>query len=215
MKKLIIFDMDGVIIDSELFYKNRMYDFLKMYNSDLNVETVYETAGMGRDGCKKFIGKVTGMPENESYALYTEYKKKNYIDDYSKLINQDAIKLIKYCKNEEYLLALASNTIKKNLDKKISGCGLEGVFDYVISGDQVEKMKPDPEIYLKTAQTMNKKPNDCIVVEDSFFGIEAGKKAGMYVVARKHPKLIVDVSAADFATYDLRDFIGMIKQAIT
>ncbi len=73
-------------------------------------------------------------------------------------------------------------------------------------------MKPDPEIYLKAAQAMHRNPEDCVVVEDSFFGIEAGKRAGMFVVARKHPKLIVDVSSADFATYDLRDCIDIIEQ---
>ena len=212
MKKLIIFDMDGVLIDSELFYKNRMYDFLKIYNNGTDIEAVYQTAGLGRDDCRKFIGEVICKPEDEAYDLYTEYKKENYISDYGKLINQDAIELLMYCKTTGHPLALASNTSAKSLKIKIFECGLEGLFDCVISGDQVKNMKPDPEIYLKTAQAMHRNPEDCVVVEDSFFGIEAGKRAGMFVVARKHPKLIVNVSSADFATYDLRDCIDIIEQ---
>ena len=109
--------MDGVIIDSELFYKDRMYDFLKNHVDTIDRQTVYRTAGMGKDACKKFIEDVTGIPAHESYALYTEYKKQHYIKDYKALINVDALGLLTFCRNNGFLVALASNTIKETLDK--------------------------------------------------------------------------------------------------
>ena len=73
-------------------------------------------------------------------------------------------------------------------------------------------MKPDPDIYLKVAQLLHMDPKQCIVIEDSAIGIQAGKNAGMYVVARKHPKLDADVSAADYVTHDLRDLIPVLEE---
>lgn len=95
-----------------------------------------------------------------------------------------ATRLIKHLSRNGVPLALASNSPKSNVEAKIS-ChqGWKESFSVIIGGDEVEKGKPSPEIFLEAAKRLNIDPSRCLVIEDSLPGITAGKAAGMEVVA--------------------------------
>lgn len=82
----------------------------------------------------------------------------------------------------------------------------------IVSGEQCENSKPDPEIYLMTAAKLHIEPHQCFAVEDSTYGIEAGKRAGMTVIAKKVDSQWVDQSRADYRVARLLQISSLLKR---
>ncbi|MBQ1827202.1 MAG: HAD family phosphatase [Erysipelotrichaceae bacterium] len=212
MVKLVIFDLDGVIVDSEVKNKERLFSFLRQYNSQITFEDVCKTAGFGNQQTKSYVGEMTGMDPEEAYSLYSQFKKTyKGISSYGEIINEDAVDLLEWLRENNYRAAVASSSTMKKLKVKLEESGTYKYFDYVLSAEEVTKGKPDPEIFLKTADHFGIDYKDCVVIEDSPVGIEAGKRAGMTVIARDNRILPVDTSKADFRTYDLKEAIDFIR----
>ncbi len=208
MIRLVIFDLDGVIIDSEVKNKERLFCFLREHVPAITYEEVCRTAGFGNEETRKFIHEVTGIDEKEGYELYSGFKK-NYqgIRSYGDIVNQDAVTLLKWLKDHGFTLALATSTRKGKLQVKMSEAEIEGYFDHVVSAEDVTRGKPDPEMFIKAAEHFTVSVEECVVIEDSVVGIEAGRRAGMTVIARDNRLLPVDTSAADMSFYDLTEAI--------
>ena len=81
----------------------------------------------------------------------------------------------------------------------------------MVSGHQVHASKPNPEIYLHTAQALGVKPAECLAIEDSSYGIEAARRAGMKVFAYRDERYGVDQSKADSIIDDMRDVVAYLK----
>jgi HAD superfamily hydrolase (TIGR01509 family) len=97
-------------------------------------------------------------------------------------LNDGALDLLKSL-NGNVKLALASMNNKPVISHVLTACGLGGFFDVVLSADEVFNPKPDPEIFLKCASKLQLQPEQCVVVEDSVFGVRAAKAAGMSCIA--------------------------------
>ena len=95
--------------------------------------------------------------------------------------------------------------------KELFGCGISNYFDLICTGDDFTESKPSPEIYLYCMNQFGLKPQECIVVEDSVFGIEAGKRAGMYVIARK-TNFSFSQEQADVIVTDLNSTQNLIEK---
>jgi len=101
-----------------------------------------------------------------------------------------AIKITHHFKNKKIPIALATSSYKHLLDKKFhSNPEWLTIFDFVITGDSVERAKPDPDIFIKAAKGLNLEPSQCLVFEDSPAGAESGRKAGCTVVAVPDPSI--------------------------
>ncbi|CAD6340685.1 unnamed protein product [Miscanthus lutarioriparius] len=117
-----------------------------------------------------------------------------------------ATRLIKHLRSNGVPTALASNSPRSNIEAKIS-ChqGWKECFSTIVGGDEVEKGKPSPDIFLEAAKRMNATPN-CLVIEDSLPGVTAGKAAGMHVIAVPSiPKKTAEFSSADVVINSLLD----------
>ena len=93
-------------------------------------------------------------------------------------------------KEKNYKIALATSAKRERVEKQIKDKWLKESFDAIVCGDDVEKGKPSPDIFLKAAKKLNVNPNECIVIEDSSAGIKAAFNAGMagiHVVDLKEP----------------------------
>lgn len=209
--KAMIFDMDGVIIDSEICFIQRTIDISNQVGQPVSFEEAKHCIGFSYDNflsycVNRFQVEISIMDE-----MITRYNEEHPLD-YSKLINEDTIELINYLKKKGYCLALASSTYKDRLKKKLEDCQLENTFDLVVSGDQVARRKPYPDIYLKTAKLLDISVNDCIVFEDSKVGIQAAHDANMKVIARIDKRLQNDTSLADYAVEDMRKVIELFEK---
>jgi len=181
MLKAIIFDLDGTLVDSlpyhheswRIFFKNNNleeHDFsevLKEYKGGGTLELMTSVFGdmYTKDELKK-------MTDDKEIIFRDIYKSKIYPIE-------GLIKFLDNLKENNILLSIGSNAIRKNVLMTIEELGITGYFSSIICGDEVSKGKPDPEMYLKTLSNLKMDKNECIIFEDSIEGVTAAKNAGI------------------------------------
>ena len=107
--------------------------------------------------------------------------------------------------------AIASSSYRELIDELVEIAGIADVLDYTISGHECSAFKPDPEIYLRAMEALGVEPAECLVIEDSPLGIEAGKRSGARVLAlRPHEGVNLDQSRADAAIDNLTDILAAL-----
>jgi beta-phosphoglucomutase len=184
MIKGILFDMDGVLVDSEEYICKAaimMFDELgiKAYPADFK-----PFVGMGEN---RYIG---GVAEHYKLSVDIEKVKARTYEIYRNIVSNKLAPLpgshefIDKCKNKGFKLALATSADKIKMEINLKGIGLTAVtFDSIITGNDVVNKKPSPEIYLKAAESIGLKPEQCLVVEDAVSGIRSGRSAGCRCLA--------------------------------
>lgn len=194
----IIFDLDGVLVDSEEFYYQRRKAFLKNYNLSIEQIPVQFFIGADMRSLWKTIFEVNDTIYDEAFLTehYLKYKEEHPID-YSSLIEPDAKKVLQYLKRNGYKIGLASSSSTAVIQEVLKEGQFTSYFDVVISGTQFEKSKPNPEIYEYTANKLGVKPENCLVIEDSEKGIRAAYDAKMSVWALKDLHFGMDQRLAD------------------
>lgn len=178
--KAVLFDMDGVLIDSGYAMREASLNMLKeCYGISGKHKDFYPFTGMGE---KAYIGGVSakyGVPyedamKEKAYAAYGK-EFRHLIKTYDGICD-----LIYYLKEKGYKVAVASSADRVKVVINIETIGLKpDDFDAVLTGSDTEKKKPDPEIYLLAAKAVGIEPSGCIVVEDAISGIKAAENAGM------------------------------------
>lgn len=184
MKKFaVLFDMDGVIVDSNPVHKIAIEQFCKKYNLELSEETLNKKV-WGRQN-KDWIPAVFERHlEPELLAEYAFEKEKLFRELYEKEIEAlpGLEDFLKQLEKKGIPKAIATSAPIENVDFVLEKTGLRKYFQTILHDAFVEKGKPDPEIYLKTADALNFDPTDCIVFEDSLSGVQSGLNAGCKVV---------------------------------
>ena len=188
--KSIIFDMDGVIFDTELVYLEIWSKVFEKYGYKLQKEVYAEVLGTGRENVKKVFLNNYGneLPIDKMYREKDEDLEKAV--DKGIPLTQGAYEILSYLKNNNYKIALATSASKERALKQLRYADIEKFFDVIVSRDDVKETKPNPDIFLKAAKKLNFNPNECIVIEDSSAGIKAAFNAGMagiHVVDLKEP----------------------------
>ena len=188
--KSIIFDMDGVIFDTELVYLEIWSKVFEKYGYKLQKEVYAEVLGTGRENVKKVFLNNYGneLPIDKMYREKDEDLEKTV--DKGIPLKQGAYEILSYLKNNNYKIALATSASKETALKQLRYADIEKFFDVIVSRDDVKETKPNPDIFLKAAKKLNVNPNECIVIEDSSAGIKAAFNAGMagiHVVDLKEP----------------------------
>lgn len=183
--KTVIFDMDGVIFDTERVYIECCIEAAKAL--PVPEEQVYETCvkctGTNEFQTMEFFHRDFSpfLTEAECQTLRDEsvrFFKKRYTE---KLIPMKAgvVELLEYLKEQGIRIALASSTRKDIVERELADAGILPYFESVTGGDVVKISKPNPEIYLIACDKMQVSPQECFAIEDSFNGIRAAKAAGM------------------------------------
>ncbi|MBE5796030.1 MAG: HAD family hydrolase [Clostridiales bacterium] len=181
--KAFIFDMDGLMFDTERVFVSA-WDYAG------------EKMGVGKAGymCLKTLGMNTAACEQawrdefaeqvDTAALWAYSRE--YMDAYYSKYTVSAKKglhdLLTYLRRKGYKLAVASSTKRATVEKHLLSAGVRGYFDAVITGDMVEKSKPEPDIYLRAAMELGVKPEECYALEDSRNGLLSAHAAGMKVI---------------------------------
>ena len=184
MIKGVLFDMDGVLVDSERFIckaASMMFDELgvKVQPSDF-----HPFVGMGEN---MYIG---GVAEMYSLDVDIEQVKARTYEIYGMIVRYKLSLLpgakgfISECRKKGLKLALATSADRIKMEINLKEIGLSGdSFNSIITGLDVENKKPFPDIYIKAAESIGLEPNKCLVVEDAVSGIKAGKSAGCRCLA--------------------------------
>lgn len=197
--KAFIFDLDGVLIDTEPVFFEHMKGFLESKNFDISNLKFTDVVGTDAQSRFKALSKKIPNFYKDIDTFRSEFKKfkKDYKFDYKTVVFDGVYDILEDLKNKGYKIALASSSYKDTIKKVMDELNFYHYFDFVISGEDLKESKPNPEIYLKTVEELGLIPDECLVVEDSTTGIKAAKSAGLYTVAIKDKKFYIDQSQAD------------------
>lgn len=211
MYKGIIFDIDGVLVNSEKFYMERRMDFFKSINIKPGSSDINDFVGSNATKIWEVLVPEDSQKRERLKKIYlTEYEQNNPID-FEKYANKDLKFVIESLYDSNIKVSIASAGSVKNIEKFINDTGVKKYLDFYLSGEELKENKPDPEIYIKASDKMNIKRESLLVVEDSVLGIKSAKRAGLKVVALKpQDNYSVDQSEADLIIDRLRDLLNII-----
>lgn len=187
--KCIIFDMDGVIIDSEELHKRAYYHTFKSIGVHVT-EEMYKTL-TGSSTINAFQKLVEHFHLELDPEDLVQQKRKFYVNlfenDPTLHLVEGIEELIKYCYSKKYKLILASSSAMVNINRVFRRFNLDQYFDAKISGADLKESKPNPEIFIKAAQLGRVSSENCLVIEDSDNGVKAANKAQIFVVGYRNP----------------------------
>ena len=179
-KKAVIFDMDGVIFDTEKVYLDIWIEVFEKYGYKMTKELYITVMGTGRKNVIKTFLENFG----DDLPIEKMYEEKDnqlfYIIENQGIPLKKGVKeLFSMLKEKNYKIALATSAKRDRVEKQIKDKWLKESFDAIVCGDDVEKGKPSPDIFLKAAKEIDVEAKDCFVVEDSPAGIKAAFSGGM------------------------------------
>jgi HAD superfamily hydrolase (TIGR01509 family) len=182
-KSLFIFDMDGVIVDTEPLYIKMNKDFLSQHNAFISDEAYNQFIGISATTMWDYLREKYHLPFTTNELIGLEKQAKYDILDKSPLKPIDGIvDLLDMLKSKNYRIAIASSSMRKNIELIISKTNLNGYFDCFISGEDIQYGKPAPDIFLKAMNHFHEIPENCIVLEDSKNGVLAANAANMFCI---------------------------------
>ena len=210
MFKAVLFDMDGVLADTESFYNRRRAAYLAEVLP--SYDGPWDFAGSNDVAIWETIVPGDAVLRDRLHAGYDRYRAE-HPEDYRALGNPEAPAVFAYLKDAGVLVGIASSSEVAMIERMMRETGLVGLVDAYVSGHDVEHHKPAPDVYLACMEQLGVRPQECVVVEDSATGIAAGVAAGAYVVALgQYVAPTTDQSAADLCISRLRELPVVLEK---
>lgn len=212
MIEAVIFDMDGVIVDTEPVYYKRLQDFMQHNGVEAEVKDLNRIVGSSSTDTWRIIQEIWGeeLDQKKYSAEYEDFYREHPIR-YDEIVDPDIYRVLDWLKEERFKIGLASSSSLPNIQQVLQECNLTHYFDSILSGEMFHQSKPNPEIYLKSAEKLEVEPEKCLAVEDSTYGITAGKAAGMFVVAKEDNRFNFEQHLADKKIKRLTEVISVLK----
>ena len=204
MNCTIIFDMDGVLFDSENLILQNWTELALRYGYDVEEMTKVFYSCIGTNMVT--TGEIVRGHYGEAFP-YEEFRAessklfKEKVEKYGMPVKQGARELLAFLKEKNATVGLASSTRKCVVEEELKAAGLREYFDAVVGGDMVEHSKPEPDVFLKCAKELSVNPEETYIIEDSYNGIRAAKKAGATAI------MVPDLIMPDEEMKNLSDYI--------
>lgn len=210
MFKGIVFDMDGVLINSEYFYFNRRRAFLKEKGIIPSTENFHDYVGQTNKEIWNQMVKNDSTLRVQLQEEYSHYSQVHSLS-YREALNKGVIDTIEELKERGYKVAIASSSEKLIIEKMIDECELTSYIDYYISGEECQKSKPNPEIYTKAVKGLSLRKKECLAVEDSPLGIQSATSSGLFTLALRQKEIYLDQSKADAVITNIHQMLNYIN----
>jgi sugar-phosphatase len=210
----VIFDMDGVLIDSEPLWKIAMEEVFHALGSTLKKEDFQKTVGLRIDEVVHFWN------HHENWGISNESEiEEAIIVKMIELISKNAqplsgvIETLTFLKNKGIKIGLATSSSSRLIKVVLAELNIARFFDFVHSAENEAYGKPHPAVYIKVAEKLNVSPTKCLVIEDSFNGVIAGLAAKMKVVCIPEKTHFPNqrLAVADFHFETMNDFLLEIQ----
>lgn len=218
MLQAIIFDMDGVIVDTEYLEFSMQKQFIeniKEHNRPITLEQQSEVVGKSLKEIPMVIKKLTesSLPLAEIQTRYQAFFNDLFSNvDYLSIFRSDIKQIIDFAKAQGIKLAVASSSALSHINNILTECGIKDDFDLIVTGDNFARSKPDPAIYRYTCEKLGVKPENAVAIEDSYYGMISAKTAGLTVIGYEEKRMIIDQSPADYMGKDMSEILALIKR---
>jgi beta-phosphoglucomutase family hydrolase len=201
MLRAVIFDFDGVLVDSELLHHKAFNHIFAQFNFQITTEEYFDRfLGLSDEELLRTIDKEKELFLSENQFEQMLHEKAHTFKNLA--MTQAAViagvpQILKMLSDNKIPMAICSGALLPEIEMILKGANLRHFFDCIVSAEQVKKGKPDPEGFLLALKLLNRKkqtiqPEDCVVIEDSNWGLEAAKAAGM------HPVAVTNSYSADY-----------------
>ena len=179
-----IFDMDGVLVDSNPFHLKKWEALLDEHRIAFDRDELPRLILGHRNDTtlRHFFGPNLGTDETQRLGDELEETFREMIRPHARPVPGLEALIIAF-HNAGIPMAVASSAMTKNVEFIVDVLGFRHYFRHLVTGDEVRHAKPDPEIYIKAAEKLEIQPSRCVAFEDSFVGVESAKRAGMICVA--------------------------------
>ena len=181
MKKGAIFDMDGTLVDTEKFFRDAWLETADKFNVKRKPELAVAMSGSQKVKMPEILREFYPTVDAEKYIsmvyAQVEARREKNIE-----LKSGVAEILEYFKAEKIPMAVASSSPAEIIEKNLTRTGIKKYFDVLIAGDEVENGKPAPDIFLKAAEKIGVKPENCYIFEDSFNGIRAAVAAKSFAV---------------------------------
>lgn len=177
--KCIIFDCDGVLVDSEPIGNQVLVDMANSYGADIDLDYAFKHfKGGSIYTCRDKIQALVNQPLSQDFIA--EYRRRSYSAFKEQIQPVEGVKEVIESLSIPFCVASSGPTEKIRLNLELTGL-LPYFEDNIFSCYTIEKWKPEPDVFIWAAKTMGFKPEDCVVIEDSLTGIQAAKAGGFDV----------------------------------
>jgi HAD superfamily hydrolase (TIGR01509 family) len=197
MSKLVVFDLDGVLIDSKEVHFNALNLALEEVGADLVIsrneqDDIFE--GLTTNAKLNILTEMKGLAQTRHKQIWE--RKQHYSSKLFTSVSEDRelISLLKYIRSNDIKVAVASNSIRATLDSCLQSLGIEALIDYSLSNEDVSAPKPSPEIYLSCMSHFGTASEDTVIFEDSEIGLRAAYASGA--------GLVVEVQSRSSITFE-------------
>ena len=182
MIKGIIFDMDGVVVDNHQYHFKTWMALSKKYNFELNAQ-IYRDHYNGKTN-SDLMRMIFGQLSDPELKKYSDEKEDNYQSLYLAHMKAHTglLDFLSYLQQKNIRIALGTSAPTKNVDFTLDTLDIRSYFEAIVDGTQVQRGKPDPQVYQLCAMRLGLDPKDCVVFEDSLAGLESGSLAGCKIV---------------------------------
>ena len=203
--------MDGVLIDSEIVYLRHQKKKLEKKYPWIKESDLYPLVGMDNNEDKYFMADLLGG-DAEDPAFLQELKEvySGVEISYPEIMRPVVPSLLKSLKEQGLKIALASSSRMDNILEVLTSCKIREFFDFVVSGEQFVHSKPDPEIYFHVMKALEVQPEECLIIEDSTYGVTAAHRAGAHVIAVRDDRFCFNQSLADYQINSLEEVLQYI-----
>ncbi|HEY5825329.1 MAG TPA: HAD family phosphatase [Cyclobacteriaceae bacterium] len=198
----IIFDMDGVIVDSNPYHKIALQQFAQKHGYELTEQLLKEKV-YGRTN-KQWILNLFGSLPEEKVKQYAREKEAMYRELYKNDISpvKGLVDFLELLEKNNIAKAIGTSAPRINVDFSLGSTHLEKYFSVILDDTFVTEGKPNPEIYIKAAKALGLPNSQCIVIEDSLSGVIAGKRAGSKVIGITTTHTVEELHEADLIIKD-------------
>ena len=211
----VIFDFDGVLVDSEQIHHKAFNRVLTKFNYQLSSREYYDRfLGLSDEELLRIVNKERNLSLSNQQFGQLLGEKANLFKEMAATeagIIEGVPKFLNMLSDGNIPMAICSGALLPEIETILEGAGLRSYFEVIVSAEQVERGKPDPEGFLLALKLLNKrthksiKPEDCVVIEDSHWGLDAAKAAGMRTVAITNTYAAEHLKPADKIIEHLND----------
>ncbi len=215
MLEAVIFDFDGVLVDSEQLHHKAFNQVLARFSQQISAREYYDRfLGLSDEELLRIVNKERKLSLSGQQFGHLLSEKVNLFKEMASTeaaIIEGVPKFLNMLSGNQIPMTICSGALLPEIEMILEGAGLRGFFEVIVSAEQVQRGKPDPEGFLLALELLNKKlhksirPVDCAVIEDSKWGLEAAKASGMRAIAITNTYTAEHLKPADKVIAHLKD----------